>query len=122
MEKKIIFVRWVDEDCIEDEKSFDQKNFELMISYIVGLYKLSFAQLPYEFGLHRELTQNALKIFYNKSDTKNKRAEMLFNEWKLRFSSIYGNAFKKDKTKRPNILLHNEGLQSTFITTFTISF
>ncbi len=95
----IIFVRWVDENWYIDERTYSKKNFELMMNFITGLYKISFKQLPYQFGLHRELTIKSLKLFYDKCKIKNDRSEMLFNEWKLRFSSIYGNAFKKEKIK-----------------------
>ncbi len=98
--EKIIFVRWVDENWIIDEYNFSKKNFELMINYITGLYKISFKQLPHEFGLHRELTRDSLKVLYKKSSVKNKRASMLFDEWSLRFSAIYGNAFQKEKIKQ----------------------
>lgn len=96
--KTTIFVRWVD-DWIIDEREFNQDSFDLMVFYILGLYKTSFKQLSSEFGFNREETRKTINVFYKKSFNNNERAQMLFNEWELRFSSIYGNAFLKEKIK-----------------------
>ena len=97
--KTVIFVRWVDDDWRLDEREFTQQSFDLMINYLVGLYKISFRQLPTEFGFHREDTRKTLRTLYQKSLKSNQRATMLFDEWNLRFSSIYGNAFNKAKIR-----------------------
>ena len=98
--KRVIFVRWVDDDWLYDEREFDKQSFDMMVNYLVGLYKISFKELPSQFGFNRIGTRKALKTLYEKSFSDNKRARMLFNEWNLRFSSIYGNAFNKEKIKR----------------------
>ena len=98
--KKIIFIRWVNDKWNLDERNFDKHNLDLMINYILGLYKISLKELPSKFGFHRTETRNAIEILYKNSFTSNKRAQMLFDEWNLRFSSIYGNAFNKDRIKR----------------------
>jgi len=97
--KLVIFVRWIDNDWYYDEREFNKQSFDMMVNYIVGLYKISFSQLPSQFGFNKEETRKALKTLYEKSFVNNKRAKMLFNEWNLRFSSIYGNAFNKEKIK-----------------------
>lgn len=95
--KIIIFVRWVSNDWNYDEREYDKHSFSMMINYLIGLYKISFNELPSHFGINKSETRDALKILYDKSITDNKRVNMLFNEWNLRYSSIYGNAFKKEK-------------------------
>jgi len=97
--KLVIFVRWVDDDWVYDEREFNKQSFDMMVNYLVGLYKISFRQLPSQFGFNRAETRKALKTLYEKSFSDSKRAKMLFNEWNLRFSSIYGNAFNKEKIK-----------------------
>jgi len=97
--KLVIFVRWIDDDWYYDEREFNKQSFDMMVNYLVGLYKISFKQLPSQFGFNRLETRKALKTLYEKSFSDNKRAKMLFNEWNLRFSSIYGNAFNKEKIK-----------------------
>jgi len=95
----IIFVRWIEDEWEVDEREFDQHNFEMLVNYLVGLYKISFIELPNQFGFTQTKTREALKTFYEKSFKKDKRAKMLFDEWNLRYSSIYGNAFSKEKIK-----------------------
>ena len=98
--KIIIFVRWIEDEWDTDEREFDQHNFEMLINYLVGLFKISFIELPNKFGFTQTKTREALKTFYVKSFKKDKRAKMLFDEWNLRYSSIYGNAFSKEKIKK----------------------
>lgn len=98
--KSIIFVRWIEDEWDIDEREFDQHNFEMLVNYLVGLFKISFIELPNQFGFARTKTREALKTFYEKSFKKDKRAKMLFDEWNLRYSSIYGNAFSKEKIKK----------------------
>jgi hypothetical protein len=95
--KRIIFVTKNNNKWIEDEKEFNKHSFELFINYIIGLYRISFKQLPIEFGFHRDISRNAIKILYEKSKLQNPRVQMLFQEWNLRFSTIYGNAFNNEK-------------------------
>ena len=97
--KTIIFVRWIDNNWDLDEREFSRQSFEMMINYLVGLYKISFKQLPTQFGFNRTETRKALKTLYEKSFKDSQKAKMLFDEWDLRFSSIYGNAFNKEKIK-----------------------
>ncbi len=98
--RTVIFVRWVEDDWDFDERKFGKQSFDMVINYLVGLYKISFKELPSQFGFNRAETRETLRILYEKSFKDNKRAEMLFNEWNLRFSSIYGNAFNKEKIKK----------------------
>jgi type I restriction-modification system DNA methylase subunit len=98
--KTIIFVRWIEDEWDIDERDFDRHNFEMLVNYLIGLYKISFIELPNQFGFARTKTREALKLLYKKSFKKDKRAKMLFDEWNLRYSSIYGNAFSKDKIKK----------------------
>lgn len=98
--KTIIFVRWIDNDWDFDEREFSRQSFETMLSYLVGLYKISFKELPTQFGFNRTETRQALKILYNKSFKESQKAKMLFSEWHLRFSSIYGNAFSKKRIEQ----------------------
>ena len=97
--KTLIFVRWVDDDWRLDEREFTRQSFDLMVNYLVGLYKTSFKQLPTQFGFHREDTRRILHILYDRSFKDNRKAIMLFNEWNLRFSSLYANAFNKTKIR-----------------------
>jgi type I restriction-modification system DNA methylase subunit len=98
--RTVIFVRWIDENWDFDERGFSKQSFDMMINYLVGLYKISFKQLPTQFGFNRTETRKALKTLYEKSFKESERAKMLFDEWNLRFSSIYGNAFNKEKIKK----------------------
>ena len=98
--KTIIFVRWIEEEWDIDERDFDRHNFEMLVNYLVGLFKISFVELPNQFGFTQTKTREALKTLYEKSFKKDKRAKMLFDEWNLRYSSIYGNAFSRDKIKK----------------------
>src|SRR4030067_1729009 len=98
--KLVIFVRWVENKWDEDEREFGKQSFEMMVNCLVGLYKMSFGELPSQFGFNREKTRKALRTLYVKSFNKNERAQMLFDEWNLRFSSIYGNSFNKKKIKQ----------------------
>ena len=95
--KKIIFVTKSNNKYVEDEKEFNKHSFDLFVNYIIGLYRVSFKQLPIEFGFHREISKNAIKLLYEKSRSQNPRVQMLFQEWNLRFSTIYGNAFNNEK-------------------------
>jgi len=97
--KLIIFVRWIENEWDYDEREFNRQSFEMMVNYLVGLYKISFSELPSQFGFNRQKTRESLKTLYLKSVCKNERAKMLFDEWNLRFSSIYGNSFNKQKIK-----------------------
>jgi len=97
--KLVIFVRWVENDWAFDEREFNKQSFGMMVNYLVGLYKISFRELPTHFGLTRSKTRESLRLLYNKSFDDNDRAKMLFDEWNLRFSSIYGNSFSKKKIK-----------------------
>jgi hypothetical protein len=98
--KMIIFVRWVENEWDYDEREFGRQSFEMMVNYLVGLYKVSFRELPSQFGFNKIKTREALKTLYSKSSCKDERAKMLFDEWNLRFSSIYGNSFNKQKIKK----------------------
>lgn len=98
--KTVIFIRWVENDWLEDDREVNQQSLDMMINYLIGLYKISFKELPQEFGFHREETRKVLKLLYEKSFGDNQKAQMLFDEWNLRFSSIYGNAFSKEKIKK----------------------
>jgi len=98
--KLVIFVRWVENNWDYDEREFGSQSFEMMVNFLVGLYKISFSELPAQFGFNKAKTREALKVLYSKSFCKNERAKMLFDEWNLRFSSIYGNSFSKKKIKK----------------------
>lgn len=98
--KMVIFVRWVENEWDYDEREFGRQSFEMMVNYLVGLYKVSFRELPSQFGFNKIKTREALKTLYSKSSCKDERAKMLFDEWNLRFSSIYGNSFNKQKIKK----------------------
>lgn len=97
--KTVIFVRWVEEKWEYDERDFDKKSFDLMTNFLVGLFRVSFAELASQFGFNRIETRNRLGYLYRKTFENNRRLQMLFGEWKLRFSSIYGNAFRQDKIR-----------------------
>ncbi len=97
--RKIIFVRWVNGQYHEDERDYSEHNLEVMVNYIKGLFRTSLKELPNKFGFHRTITRNTINVLYDKSFSNNKRVKMLFNEWNLRYSSIYGNAFNQDKIK-----------------------
>ena len=77
--KTIIFVRWIDNNWDFDEREFSRQSFEMMISYLVGLYKISFKQLPTQFGFNRTETRKALKTLYEKSFKDSQKAKMLFS-------------------------------------------
>ena len=98
--KIVIFVRWVENSWDYDEREFSKQSFEMMVNYLAGLYKISFRELPVQFGFNKTKTREAMKVLYSKSFCENKRAKMLFDEWNLRFSSIYGNSFNKQKIKK----------------------
>jgi len=97
--KVIIFVRWIENKWDEDERPFDSQSFEMMVNYLVGLYKISFTELPSQFGFNKAKTREDLKTLYDKTFNTNERANMLFDEWNFRFKSIYGNSFNKEKIK-----------------------
>lgn len=97
--KLIIFVRWVENKWDEDEREFDSQSFEMLVNYLVGLYKISFSELPAQFGFNNAKTREALKTLYDKTFNDDARAKMLFDEWNFRFKSIYGNSFNKEKIK-----------------------
>lgn len=97
--KTVIFVRWIEDNWDDEEREFSRQSFDMMVNYLVGLYKISFKELPSQFSLNRTETRRAMKTLYEKSFKDDQRAKMLFNEWNLRFSSIYGNAFNKEKIK-----------------------
>jgi type I restriction-modification system DNA methylase subunit len=98
--KTIIFLRWVEKQWDEDEREFDNQSFEMMVNYLVGLYKISFTELPTHFGFNNAKTREALKTLYEKTSNNDERAKMLFDEWNFRFKAIYGNSFKKEKIKK----------------------
>lgn len=97
--KTIIFVRWVVDKWDEDEREFDNQSFEMLVNYLVGLFKASFSELPTLFGFNNAKTREALKTLYQKTFNNDPRAKMLFDEWHFRFKSIYGNSFNKKKIK-----------------------
>jgi methylase of polypeptide subunit release factors len=98
--KTIIFVRWVEKEWDEEEREFDSQSFEMLINYLVGLYKSSFIELPNQFGFNMAKTRQALKTLYEKTSNNDERAKMLFDEWNFRFKSIYGNSFNKEKIRK----------------------
>ena len=97
--KTVIFVRWIENNWDFDEREFSKQSFDMMVNYLVGLYKVSFRELPTQFGFNRTKTRESLKVLYEKSFGKSARAKMLLDEWNLRFSSIYGNSFNKEKIR-----------------------